>query len=283
MNPGLPRARCRRFREKSAANYRLATDGPFKRISPSRFGPRPTTGAAEVIGGLYNDDPMPAFSIAKMIGPLIHLSPLILVTLLLMLAASVWVFATLVRRETIRRRRLATRAWAASRGLRVLDPGAPESAAAVHLPRELVSKIDAVIAGSDTVLARLVLNDPKAKPIAPPHWHLLLRRIEGVWPPTALRPVAHARSIADFFSLTSFPSLGSLQRFVIFGAENAAARALSASLAATIVPPDVGLLLHGSDLIFDFSSRHFDEIAFDRILELADQLIPRLNAARQLA
>ena len=73
--------------------------------------------------------------------------------------------------------------------------------------------------------------------------------------------------------MTSFPSLGATQRFVVFGGDAEAARALSET-APACSPPDVGLLLHGEFLILDFTSRHFDQIEFERMIDLAEQLSP---------
>jgi hypothetical protein len=97
---------------------------------------------------------------------------------------------------------------------------------------------------------------------------------------TALRPTSHTSSIIDLFSMSSFPSLGATQRFVIFGADGAAARSLSDSTAAALLPPDIGLILHGMFLILDFTSRPFDQIEFGRMIDLADQLAPRLIPPR---
>jgi len=44
----------------------------------------------------------------------------------------------------------------------------------------------------------------------------------------------------------------------------------------SLLPPDVGLLLHGRHLVLDFSDRPFDAIEFGRMLALADQLAARL-------
>ena len=76
-------------------------------------------------------------------------------------------------------------------------------------------------------------------------WHVLIRQVESNWPPTALRPTAKERSLLDLFSLASFPSMIASERFVIFGADSAAAKALSQSSLPALLPPDVGLLLHG--------------------------------------
>ena len=59
---------------------------------------------------------------------------------------------------------------------------------------------------------------------------------------------------------------------MVFGAEPSAARAFPAANIAAILPPDIGLLLHGPDMILDFTGREFDEIELTRMMELASEL-----------
>jgi hypothetical protein len=66
------------------------------------------------------------------------------------------------------------------------------------------------------------------------------------------------------------------ERFMIFGTEARAAGLLAQSTAPALLPPDVALIVTGDRLILDFSTRHFDEIEFDRLIQLAQQLAPRL-------
>ena len=95
-----------------------------------------------------------------------------------------------------------------------------------------------------------------------------------------LRPVSAAsqQSVLDSFSLSSFPLMGATERFVVFGTDSAAARLISQSMMRSLLPPDIGLLLHRRELVLDFSPRPFDAIEFDRMLALADQLAQRLPA-----
>jgi hypothetical protein len=111
-------------------------------------------------------------------------------------------------------------------------------------------------------------------PAAPPSqtWHVYMRQTSLSWAPTGLRPTANTRSLLDLFSLTSFPLLGSTDRFVVYGTESHASERLSRSIARGLLPPDVGLLLYADRMILDFSVRPFDEIEFNRMLVLADQL-----------
>lgn len=208
-----------------------------------------------------------------------HMSPLTLVILAIIFLASVLVFGELVRRETSHRRMALLGEWARSQGLRLIHPANGQNAADLLAPLAPFNpRIDLLIHGPQFALAQLrTENSPSASASTSPHWRLLLHRLNQDWPTTALRPTAHTHSIVDLFAISSFPSLGSTQRFVVFGGDAAAARALSES-APTLLPPDVGLLLHGPFLILDFTSRPFDQIEFGRMIDLAAQLSPRLTS-----
>ncbi len=68
-------------------------------------------------------------------------------------------------------------------------------------------------------------------------------------------------------------------RFMIFGSEARAAKSLAESSAPALLPPDIALIVTGNYLILDFSTRHFDEIEFERLIDLAKQLAPHLSNA----
>jgi hypothetical protein len=206
-------------------------------------------------------------------------SPLMLGTLLLILGASVAVFVALVRRETNRRRAVALAQWARSRGLRV--PADPSGLPGLAPLKQFNAKIHAAIAGETVTLARIETADAglTTAAAAPRTWNVMLRKLGAAWPTTALRPTAHTVSLVDLFSLSSYPSLMPTQRFMIFGSEARAARALAESEAPALLPPDIALVLYADHLILDFSGRPFDEIEFDRLIDLSEQLTSRLVLA----
>jgi hypothetical protein len=70
--------------------------------------------------------------------------------------------------------------------------------------------------------------------------------------------------------------MGDVTRFVVFGSDSHAARILSKSEARALLPPDIGLILHGQHLVLDFSARPFDGIELGRMVALADQLAGHL-------
>jgi hypothetical protein len=107
-------------------------------------------------------------------------------------------------------------------------------------------------------------------------WNLLVREIPTNWPPTGLRPTAASSSALDLFSLSSFSLVSGSERFVAYGTTSTAASSLTRSSVRGLLPPDVGLLLHGRTLVLDFSNRPFDTIEFDRMLAVAEQIASHL-------
>jgi hypothetical protein len=200
----------------------------------------------------------------------------VLLTLMMILGASVWVFATLVRRETKNRRALALAQWARSRNLRWANGQA--SLTALAPLQRFNPKPRSVLNGANLTLVQFETAETTVDSavIAARRWNLIFRTLKTAWPATALRPTAHSISAADLFSLSSYPSLMPTERFMVFGVESRAARALAESTAPALLPADIGLVLFGNHLILDFSARPFDEIEFDRLIDLCEQLAPRL-------
>jgi len=119
-------------------------------------------------------------------------------------------------------------------------------------------------------------------------YNLLILQIPTDWPASALRPVRAATCCIDALELFSYPSTRGVERFTLHGVDPSAARRLDASQARGLLPPDIGLLIVGHELIIDFSERPFDAIEFDRMIALARQLagilpVPRSAPAEQTA
>jgi hypothetical protein len=202
---------------------------------------------------------------------------MIFLLLLVILGACVWVFAELVRRETRKRRAVALAQWARSRDLRVLSNGADDSH--LHPLIQFKPKVQSALAGKELTLARIETAEAGVTTASAAQrvWNVMLRKITGDWPLTALRPTAHQVSAVDLFSLSSYPSLMPTDRFMVFGSDARAAQNIAESSTPALLPADIGLVLTGNYLILDFSTRPFDEIEFDRVLDLANQLVPRLT------
>lgn len=242
-------------------------------------------------------------------GPYAEFSFLTLLALAGVLGMSWLTFWLLVRRATSHRTWVALSDWARSRGFRyhplgmregnagsrgAADTGPPPApfpfstlpAARPAVRLWLTSATADLLqlqAPDATAPAATTSDGQKAgaagATLQPPRtWHALVRQVEATWPPTALRPAARKESLLDLFSLASYPSMIASERFVIFGTDSAAARSVARSSLPALLPPDIGLLLHGRVLVLDFSARPFDTIEFDRMLALAQHLTAHLPA-----
>jgi len=109
-------------------------------------------------------------------------------------------------------------------------------------------------------------------------WHAAVRNITGVWPTAALQPVKQASAMLDLFVMKRFTSMLPPERFAALGTDSAAARRLALSKIPALLPPDLAILLHGSFLILDFSTRPFDTIELTRMTALLEQLAAKLPA-----
>lgn len=203
--------------------------------------------------------------------PHVPFSWAVLLSLVTVLAVSLVVFNWQVRRWTTNRRWRALLDWARERGYRLS-----------HQDREPPPPFDTMAAARATTCLEsrsthlFQLETIGGSAVATPRWHVLVRELEAAWPPTGLRPATAKSSLLDQFSLSSYPRLGAVERFVVFGTDTTAARILSASPMRALLPPDIGLLLAGGKLVLDFSARPFDPIELGRMTALAEQLVTHL-------
>lgn len=226
-------------------------------------------------------------------GPHTEFSFVTLLALMCVLGLSCLTFWLLVRRATSHRTWVALSDWARHRGFRYhplvvgnsgAEPPAPFSSMPAARPMvrlwlssEAVQLLQLQPPDPASAAAPSPASGPAGARVQPPRtWHALVRQVESNWPPTALRPAAREETLLDLFSLASYPSMIASERFMIFGTDSAAARVLAKSSLPALLPPDVGLLLHGQLLVLDFSGRPFDTIEFDRMLALANHLTAHL-------
>jgi hypothetical protein len=209
-------------------------------------------------------------------------SPIILLTLLAVVAASSVTFWLLVRRATSHRQWVALSDWARDMGFR-FNRAEPERAPPpLRALQSLSPVVRLSLSKGPTTLLQVEVAAPDATADARRVvWNLMTREIPSEWPPTGLRPANATASALDLFSMSSFPTLGATERFVAFGTDSAAARVVSKSMLRSLLPADVGLLLHGGHLVLDFSGRPFDAIEFGRMLALADQLAAHTPAPQR--
>src|SRR6185312_8818308 len=211
-----------------------------------------------------------------------RISIVVLVVLFVILIASSATFWLLNRRWTSHRQWVTLAEWARNAGFRVerCEAGRmPPPLDALSPSQPIILRL--CLSTHQTTLAQAQTQPLQGESVHPAQpepiiWNVAIRELETVWPPTGLRPAAATSSVLDLFSLSSFPLLGANDRLVVFGTETSAAATLSRSMARSLLPPDVGLLLHGSHLTLDFSQRPFDTLELDRVIALAEQLAEKL-------
>jgi hypothetical protein len=206
--------------------------------------------------------------------------------MILILAASASMFVLLVRRWTSHRQWVSLTDWARERRFR-LRPALRE-----FVPRPL----DALVRSDEhvrfhlcdprTTLLQFETDAPAPAPVpalaSQPAtgkvlWNVLIRRRGASGSAAGLRPVAQTTSLLDLMELSKFPAMTASDRFTVHAQDTATARRLADTSIRALLPPDVGLLLLPQHVLFDFSSRPFDPIEFDRMLSLADQLAALLG------
>ena len=225
--------------------------------------------------------------------PPVSITIVVLVTLAAIFAASWAMFWALVRRWTWDREWVALSDWSRDAGFQIRrdpSPGplpAPLDSIRAHHPSPSVILSDAQLAHP-----RCDRGAHASRRHGQRRWRRSIsaggngERGGAVEPGGAAPGIAVAadRVAADGPAHELHRSLPALQlpaprageRFTIFGSDSAAAAALSASSARALLPPDVGLLLHGNELVLDFSDRPFDSIEFERMLVIADQIVSHL-------
>jgi len=199
--------------------------------------------------------------------------------LLLALAGSSVIFLALVRRWTTHRQRFAMLEWGKSAGLRLMPVAEQKFVPPLQMLAPHRPQIEIELQDQTTTLLRLSADTPPAVPGRPGievFFNLVVRRLEANWKPAGLRPTDTRHSILDYFSLSSFSTIGGIERFVVFAGDSTAAGEFPQSTARALCPPDVGLLLYENSLVLDFSQRPFDDLEFNRVIALASQLERKL-------
>jgi hypothetical protein len=197
-------------------------------------------------------------------------------SLSVVIAAGSAVFYFLTHRWTLDRRRAALADWAAEKRFHLQLPPRTQLPAALQSLASLGARVDlAFIRGPISILQLTTIAQPGSREL---RWHVLLREMDRAWAPAGLRPVNPAPSFLDLFALNGFPSLLPPERFAVFATDTNSARAMAKSPVRGLLPPDIGLLVHGPYVTLDFSRRPFDTIEFERMLVIMEQLVTHLPA-----
>jgi hypothetical protein len=192
--------------------------------------------------------------------------PISIVNLFLMLiifAGGSIIFYFLNIRWTRDRRQTALQDWAREHKFKLRAPPKAQLPAALQ---SLTATVESSLTNNALTLIRISTTNQ--------FWNLLIRETKTPHTPAGLRPRRHQPSFLDLFALTDFPSMSASERFIIAAADSRAAKEISKSPARGLLPPDVGLILHGPYVTLDFTNRPFDTIEFERMLAVMQQISP---------
>jgi len=197
-------------------------------------------------------------------------SAAIFVTLMICLIASLVMFVVLVRRWISQKFRFELEQWA---GQRLFEISAKPNTEALPPPLDKSEGFGLCarrfFKSKDVTIAQLVLA-PSTTDVRV--FNVCVAPSAVQVSPVALKPLKISEQLViDLFRLAPAASTSS-ERFQIYGNDLSANLRISESSVAGIVPPDIGFLFSGGQLLIDFSARPFDPIEFDRMLALAQQV-----------
>ena len=193
------------------------------------------------------------------------------------LVASGYVLWMLIQRWTHKRFSLEIEEWALENDMKVAEPSQFAMPEALAELAPLSPAIRQLFTGINFAIVKFcTAQRHKSDSSQFTNWNAMICKITGDWPMTALRPRINPSGLIDLFTTTSFPSMAPPERFVIFGVDSFSARKISQSKLLALLPADIGLILYGSWLIVDFSSRPFDTIELSRCRSLVEQLMQHI-------
>jgi hypothetical protein len=209
------------------------------------------------------------------------MDPLVLFAMVLVFGASSAVFWLSTKRWTTQRQWVALADWAAAGGFQVRRGDEARLPVVLGETSAVVPRACVEVASSEVTFVQIETAGLDERGgttgTTPVRWNLMVRSVNAEWAATALRPTRAERSVTDLFSLSSYPTMATSERFVLYGADSEGASRLSRTHARGLMPPDVGLLVIGSSLILDFSARPFDGIEFGRMMALGEQIAGELK------
>jgi len=200
----------------------------------------------------------------------------VFLSLIAIIGASSGIFWLLVRRWTTQRQWLALQDWADDNRFKLHGEDRAVGAEILKSFTQPEPKLLISLNDVDTGLVQMEAQPPRGRGTQLVRWNLLVRKLARSWPTTGFRPATSGRSILDYFKLEEMRAMAPTERFVLYGADARAARALGKSSVAALLPADVGLLLVGENLVLDFSTRPFDPLELQRVDALAEQIVIHL-------
>src|SRR6476646_10228798 len=169
----------------------------------------------------------------------------VFLSLVVIIGASSGIFWLLVRRWTTQRHWVALSDWADENRFTLRGEDRAVGPEILKSFTQPAPKILVSVNDPDTGIVQIEAQPPRGRGTQPVRWNLLVRKLERAWVTTGFRPANSARSILDYFQLDEMRAMAPTERFVLYGAEARAARALGKSSVAALLPADVGLLLVG--------------------------------------
>lgn len=200
----------------------------------------------------------------------------VVLVMIVMLVASVWVYAQLTHLWTTRRPLAAMQEWARANGMRICQPSQVELPAVIGQVGDGL-RVTRVLKNEVTTIVQVESAGAR--------WHLMVRDLPGAkateavqpaWPATGLRPADREVPWMESMTRRSFPTLLPPERFVVVGTERGAAEALAASSVRALLPADVAVMVVGHSMLLEFSPRPFDGVEFSRLLAVMDQVVEAL-------
>ncbi|MBC7783416.1 MAG: hypothetical protein H7144_06205 [Burkholderiales bacterium] len=191
------------------------------------------------------------------------------VAILIILLASSFMLARLLRRHTVGRERFGVWEWSINRRF-ARGPVGPVVLEGLDDIQQPLRSLEHFKSRDDQISIYKLHSISEHDTVRT--WHILVRSLDGFSTPIALRPAGASSSLIDLMNLQLFPRLSSEVRFAVYGLRATDARALANGPARALLPPDIGLIRGADQLILDFTSRPFDPVEFNRMLAVADQV-----------
>lgn len=197
---------------------------------------------------------------------------LLIATIVVMLAASGFVWTQLVRRATTKARRETLRRWARLAGFKLVGAVLPDPPAPLNELHVFDRQVDDLLVSKDVTLVRFRTRRD-ASDADWQVWHVAITSIPDDRPAVGLRPSGATRSAIDLFGLPQSPITRESHRFHVLGDDVLAARRVIDGHTRGLLPGDLGLLQIRKTLLIDFSARHFDPIELSRMVALLQQIV----------
>ncbi len=200
----------------------------------------------------------------------------ILLTLIVLFLVSLTMYTLVVVRWTTRRHWVSLAEWSSEHRMKVGRITATELPPPLDRLREVGAKIRLRIGDKQTSLIQFQTLQVDGRPQI---WNVVIRKSQRLHAPAALRPEHVDSSLIDLFDLTAFHSL-STSRFAVMSVDIRSARQLIQSPARALLPPDIGLLVVGEQIVLDFSARPFDPVELDRMLSVMRQIVDSVGGGQ---